>query len=318
MSLIIEDDALAKRMEPAVSGRASSATLADYVALTKPRVMSLVMFTAVVGLAIAPAHPHPLRDGIALLCIAAGAAAAGALNMWYDADIDALMARTAGRPIPGGRIARREALALGVSLAAASVAGLALFVNGLSAVLLAATIAFYVVVYTMWLKRSTPQNIVIGGLAGAVPPLIGWTAATGHIAPEPLALVLVIFLWTPPHFWALSLWRARDYARSGIPMLPVVAGPIETRRRILRYALALAPSGALPWLLGNAGVVYGAFSLAAGAGIAALAFALHRSATDAAAKRLFGWSIIYLFFLFAALLLDSRLGPLLALGAAAR
>ncbi len=310
MSLIIEEATLAKRVDARADGPDSTATLGDYIVLVKPRVMSLVMFTAVVGLAIAPEHPHPLLEMVALLCIAAGAAAAGALNMWYDADIDALMRRTAARPIPRGRIARREALVLGLALAAASVAALALFVNWLSAGLLALTIAFYVVVYTMWLKRTTPQNIVIGGLAGAFPPLIGWVAATGKIALEPLVLVLIIFLWTPPHFWALSLWRAPDYARAGIPMLPVVAGLPETRRRILVYALLLAPTGALPWMLGDAGPFYGVFSLVAGGAMAWLAVVLKQSATDLAAKRLFGWSIIYLFALFAALFLDSQLAAL--------
>ena len=312
MSLIIDDGALANPGEPPGSERVHTATLADYVILVKPRVMSLVVFTGIVGMAIAPEHPHPLIDAVALLCIAAGAGAAGALNMWYDADIDALMARTAKRPIPARRIAGGEALALGVGLASASVAGLALLVNWLSAVLLSFTICFYSVVYTMWLKRTTPQNIVIGGLAGALPPLIGWAAATGKVGLEPLTLVLIIFLWTPPHFWALSLWRASDYARAGIPMLPVVAGPSETCHRILVYALLLAPSGALPWLLGDAGAFYGLFACAAGGVIVGLAVALKRSETDAAAKRLFGWSIIYLFVLFAALLLDARLGPLFA------
>ncbi len=310
MSLIIEEATLAKRVDAHPGGRASTATIVDYVVLIKPRVMSLVMFTAVVGLVIAPEHPHPLLEALALLCIAAGAGAAGALNMWYDADVDAVMRRTAARPIPSGRIARGEALAVGLALAAASVAALALFVNWLSAGLLALTIAFYVIVYTMWLKRTTPQNIVIGGLAGAFPPLIGWVAATGKIALEPLVLVLIIFLWTPPHFWALSLWRAPDYARAGIPMLPVVAGLTETRRRILVYALLLAPAGALPWISGDAGPFYGVFSLLAGGAMAWLALVLKQSATDMAAKRLFGWSIIYLFALFAALLLDARLAPL--------
>ncbi|HLH91995.1 MAG TPA: heme o synthase [Xanthobacteraceae bacterium] len=309
MSLTVQDNALAKPVE---AHRSRATLLSDYLVLGKPRVMTLVMFTATVGLAVAPRHPHPLRDVVALLCIAAGAAAAGALNMWYDADIDAVMARTDKRPIPAGRVSRAEALAVGLASALASVGALALLVNGLSAVLLGSTIAFYVIVYTMWLKRSTPQNIVIGGAAGALPPLIGWTAATGDVAIEPLALVLIIFLWTPPHFWALSLWRAADYARAGVPMLPVVAGPAATRRQILTYALVLAPCGALPWVLGSASMLYGVFALCAGGALAALAFELWRSASERTAKKLFGWSILYLFSLFAALLLDARLSLLFA------
>src|SRR6516162_583262 len=225
------------RAEPSIAG------VGDYIELMKPRVMSLVVFTALVGLVVAPVPMHPVLAFTALLCIAIGAGAAGALNMWYDADIDARMARTAARPIPAGRLARGEALAFGLTLAGFSVVVLGLLVNVFAALLLAATIGFYVGVYTIWLKRWTPQNIVIGGAAGALPPVIGWAAATGSVAIEPLLLFLIVFLWTPPHFWALSLYRAEDYARAGVPMLPVVAGAVETRRQIFRYTLMLTPVG---------------------------------------------------------------------------
>ena len=240
------------RLEPSI------ASVGDYLALLKPRVMSLVVFTALVGLVIAPVHIHPVIGFTALLCIAIGAGAAGALNMAYEADIDAIMSRTSDRPIPQGRITPGEALGFGGLLAVFSVGIMGLMVNVLAGALLAFTIFFYAVVYTMWLKRWTPQNIVIGGAAGAFPPMIGWAAATGSISLEPILLFLVIFFWTPPHFWALSLLRSDDYARAGIPMLPVVAGEAETRRQILLYSIVLAPIGALPWLFGFAGLLYGA------------------------------------------------------------
>src|SRR6202051_52106 len=235
----------------------SYANIRDYVALTKPRVVSLVVFTALVGLMVAPGGIDPFTGVVALLCIAAGAGAAGALNMWYDADIDAVMARTAMRPIPSGRVSRSEALVFGLMLGVCAILALGTLLNMAAAALLAFTIFFYVVVYTMWLKRRTPQNIVIGGAAGALPPVIGWVAATGHLGVEPLILFLIIFLWTPPHFWALSLTRANEYARARIPMLPVVAGTAETKRQILLYSLALVPSSLLPWVLGFAGSFYG-------------------------------------------------------------
>ena len=287
------------RAEPSIAG------VGDYVELMKPRVMSLVVFTALVGLLIAPGHLHPVIALTALICIAVGAGAAGALNMWYDADIDARMARTAARPLPAGRIAPGEALAFGVTLAGFSVVVLGLLVNIIAAALLAATIAFYVLVYTIWLKRRTPQNIVIGGAAGALPPMIGWAAATGTVAVEPFVLFLIIFFWTPPHFWALSLFRSEDYARAGVPMLPVVAGMGETRRQILLYSLVLAPLGAAPWFLGYAGPVYGVVALAAGAAIIALALRVWTERQGhAASKQMFGFSILYLFLLFAMLLVD--------------
>jgi heme o synthase len=290
----------------------SEASVADYFALLKPRVMSLVVFTALVGMTVTPNHVHPVIGFAALLCIAIGAGAAGALNMWYDADIDAVMSRTARRPIPCGKVLPREALAFGMTLAAGSIAVLGLVANWLAAALLAFTIFFYVVIYTAWLKRATPQNIVIGGAAGAFPPMIGWAAATGAIGLESVLLFLIIFFWTPPHFWALSLWRADDYARAGIPMLPVVCGRTETRRQILLYTAVLAPIGASPWLFGYAGLLYGVTSVTLGAVMIVLAGRIMAAGEGEAglpaAKRLFGVSIVYLFVLFAVLLLDSALG----------
>jgi protoheme IX farnesyltransferase len=291
----------------------SEASVGDYLALMKPRVMSLVVFTALVGLMVAPAHVHPMIGFTALICIAVGAGAAGALNMWYDADIDAVMSRTASRPIPRGRIAPGEALGFGMTLAVFAVAVLGLLVSWVAAILLAFTIFFYVAIYTMWLKRWTPQNIVIGGAAGAFPPMIGWAAATGSLALEPCLLFLIIFLWTPPHFWALSLVRTDDYARARVPMLPVVSGPEETRRQILLYAVVLMPVGAAPWLLGYAGAIYGITALAAGAIMIGLAWRLRiaRGDADKAAMQLFAFSIVYLFVLFAVLLVESGLASLL-------
>jgi protoheme IX farnesyltransferase len=289
----------------------SEATVGDYVALMKPRVMSLVVFTALVGLMVAPGHLHPVLGFAALLAIAVGAGAAGALNMWFDADIDAVMSRTAQRPIPAGRILPQEALGFGMTLAVGAVTVLGLVANWLAASLLAFTIFFYVAIYTIGLKRSTPQNIVIGGAAGAFPPMIGWAAATGTIGLESILMFLIIFFWTPPHFWALSLSRTQDYARAGIPMLPVVAGRDETRRQILIYALLLAPLGASPWLCGYAGATYGLTSIVAGALMIWLGLKIKRLGDgvegDRAAKQLFGWSILYLFVLFAVLLIDDRL-----------
>jgi len=298
------------RIEPSIAG------VGDYLALMKPRVMSLVVFTALVGLLIAPGHVHPVIALTALICIAVGAGAAGALNMWYDADIDVRMARTAGRPIPQGRVTPGEAAGFGVTLAVFATVTLGLLVNVVSAALLAFTIAFYVVVYTMWLKRSTPQNIVIGGAAGALPPVIGWTAATGGIDVEPVLLFLIIFFWTPPHFWALSLYRTEDYARAGIPMLPVVAGEAATRRQIVLYTLILAPLGVVPWLLGYAGVLYGIAAAVTGAAMIALALRLRGEGRGhSASRQMFAFSILYLFLLFAVLLVDRLSGGLAALAA---
>jgi heme o synthase len=295
----------------------SEASVGDYVALMKPRVMSLVVFTALVGLMVAPGHLHPVLGFADLLCIAVGAGAAGALNMWYDADIDSVMSRTAQRPIPAGRVLPQEALGFGMTLAVGSVAVLGLVANWLAAGLLAFTIFFYVAIYTVTLKRTTPQNIVIGGAAGALPPIIGWAAATGEVGFESVLMFLIVFFWTPPHFWALSLWRAQDYARAGIPMLPVVAGFPQTRLQILIYTLVLVPVGASPYLFGYAGAFYAATSVAAGAVMIWLALVImwrgdgaagDGAASHRAAKQLFGVSILYLFVLFAVLLIDDRLG----------
>jgi heme o synthase len=293
------------RLQPASRSR-STARAYEFVALMKPRVMALAVFTALVGFMIAPGHLDPMRALVAILAIAAGAGAAGVLNMWYEADIDAVMARTAGRPIPRGKISRAEALVFGLVLAVCAVAALALAVNVEAAALLAFTIFFYIVVYTIWLKRRTPQNIVIGGAAGALPPVIGWAAATGDIALEPLVMFLIIFLWTPPHFWALSLNRSDEYARVGVPMLPVVAGRVATTRQILIYTALLFPISLLPWILGYAGLIYGAVAAVTGAILIGLALELSRSrgADRRVAHRLFVFSISYLFLLFAALLAD--------------
>jgi protoheme IX farnesyltransferase len=273
----------------------------------KPRVMLLAVFTAFVGLMIAPVSLDPLHGSLAMAAIAVGAGAAGVLNMWYDADIDAVMTRTAQRPIPRGRISRREALAFGLFLSCGAVLALGMATNVAAAGLLAFTIFFYVVVYTLWLKRITPQNIVIGGAAGALPPVIGWASATGDIGLEPVILFLIIFLWTPPHFWALSLNRAGEYARAGVPMLPVVAGRTATTLQILIYSILLIPASLLPWAFGFAGAMYGVVALASGAVFLALALQLRRSQQNdrQAAQRLFSFSISYLFLLFAALLASS-------------
>jgi len=274
-------------------------------------VMSLVVFTALVGMLLAPVQPHPVIGSIALICIAVGAGASGALNMWYDADIDALMQRTAGRPIPRGHITPDEALTFGTILAIGSVATLGLIVNWVAGALLAFTIAFYVLVYTMWLKRRTPQNIVIGGAAGAFPPMIGWAAMTGTVSLEGVVLFLIVFLWTPPHFWALALYRARDYERAGVPMLPVVAGGDATRRQIVIYAALLVPLALTPALMGFAGPAYAMAAIGLGAVFLALALQVWRlregREADRAARQLFGFSILYLFGLFAALLAERSL-----------
>jgi protoheme IX farnesyltransferase len=287
--------------------------LPHFISLAKPRVMALALFTAFVGLMIAPIRLEPFAGFIAILAIAAGAGAAGALNMWYDADIDALMARTAMRPIPRGKVSKVEALVFGFVLGVIAVMALALATNLAAAALLAGTILFYVVVYTAWLKRATSQNIVIGGAAGAVPPVIGWAAATGQVGLEPLVLFLIIFLWTPPHFWALALNRTDDYARAGVPMLPVVAGRTATTRQILIYSGLLVLASELPWGLGFAGAIYGAIVAISGALFLLFSLRLNMStaADRRAAHRLFAFSIAYLFVLFAALLIDHGAGSFL-------
>ena len=293
----------------------SVATAGDFFALLKPRVMSLVVLSGLAGLVVAPVGMNVLAAFTAILCIAVGAGASGALNMWYDADIDAVMARTAKRPIPSGRVQPHEALTFGLLLSVFSVATMGVLVNWLSAGLLAFTIVFYVAVYTMWLKRSTPQNIVIGGLAGAMPPAIGWAAATGSLAVEPLLLVALIFLWTPPHFWALALYRSADYRKAGVPMLPVAAGEAETRRQILLYTVAMVASSFLPIPFGSAGVIYAVLAVLGGAMFIWLAVAVYRApGQHKIAMQLFGFSILYLFALFIALIVEVcvGLGPLMA------
>jgi len=316
MAMIADIAKLPASVEGAAPARpqVSVASVGDYVALLKPRVMSLVVFTALVGLVAAPGAIHPVLAFTALLCIAVGAGASGALNMWYDADIDALMSRTAGRPIPRRRITPGEAFGFGITLAGFSVVVLGLMVSWLAAALLAFTIFFYVVVYTMWLKRWTPQNIVIGGAAGAFPPVIGWAAVTGTVSIEPVLMFLIIFFWTPPHFWALALIRADDYARAGVPMLPVVAGAAATRRQIFAYSVLLVPVGASPWFLGHAGPAYGVTSLVGGALMIAFAWRVWTSTEGAramsVARQMFAYSIAYLFGLFAVLLIESVAGRL--------
>ena len=304
--------------ENSIEARTSVAggSVGDFFALMKPRVMSLVVFTALVGLVAAPGQLHPVLASIALIAIAVGAGASGALNMWYDADIDARMARTAARPIPRGHVTAGEALSFGAVLAVFSVMTLGLLVNWVAGALLALTIGFYVFIYTMWLKRRTPQNIVIGGAAGAFPPMIGWAAVTGTVSLESVVLFLIIFFWTPPHFWALALYRSRDYERVGVPMLPVVAGGGETRRQILIYSALLAPLGVTPAFIGLGGIAYLVTAVALGAVFLALAVKVYRvregREADHAAKELFGFSLLYLFALFAVILVEQLARPLLA------
>jgi heme o synthase len=289
--------------------RISEATPRDFIALLKPRVMSLVVFTAFVGVLMAPVQVNPFVALVSIIAIAVGAGASGALNMWYDADIDAVMSRTASRPVPSGKVTASEALAFGIVLSCFSVVTLGLVANWFTAGFLAFTIFFYAVVYTMWLKRSTPQNIVIGGAAGAFPPMIGWAVATGGVSLESFVLFLIIFLWTPPHFWALALFKTADYGRANVPMLPNVAGVASTKRQILAYSVALAVVGVVPWLMGAAGFGYGIVSAALGVAFIWYAWQVARMPEDdeamRPAKALFGYSLLYLFAIFAALLIDS-------------
>lgn len=291
---------------------ASGARAGDFIELLKPRVMSLVVFTGIAGLVVAPGHLHPVLAAVAVLCIAVAAGASGAINMWYDRDIDAVMSRTAGRPIPSGRVEAGEALAFGVILAAASVVVMGLAVNWVAAALLALTVGFYVFIYTMWLKRRTPQNIVIGGAAGAFPPMIGWAAVTGGVELPSILLFLLIFLWTPPHFWALALFRNGDYARAGVPMMPVVAGAQATKRQMLVYTVVLLPVAVAPFFAGIAGYAYLAGACVLGLLFVLCALRVLRATDDRPAKQMFGFSILYLFLLFALLI-----GERLALGGGA-
>ena len=288
-----------------------SASPADYFALLKPRVMSLVVFTALAGLLLAPTPPHPVIALASLIAIAIGGGASGALNMWYEADIDGLMGRTRGRPIPAGRLDPDEALAFGLVLSGVSILTLGLVANWLAAALLAFTIFFYVVIYTMWLKRATPMNIVIGGAAGALPPVVAYAAATGEVSLASLVLFGIIFIWTPPHFWALALIKNEDYTRAGVPMLPVVAGPDRTRLEILLYTLALVPLGLAPYLLGFASAFYGAAAVVLGAAFLWFSWRVYTlregAAAIKAAWRLFGFSIVYLFLLFSIVVIERLL-----------
>jgi len=285
----------------------------DWIALLKPRVMSLVVFSGLVGLLVAPGGIHPVLAVTAILCIAVAAGASGAINMWYDRDIDAIMRRTANRPIPAGRIRPRAALSFGVFLAVASVVMMGLATNLVAAAVLAGSIAFYVFIYTMWLKRRTPQNIVIGGAAGAFPPMIGWAAVTGHVSVEALVMFAIIFVWTPPHFWALSLYASGDYQRAGVPMLPVVSGAKETRRQIWLYSLLLVPVSLAPTLIGMSGLAYGSAALVLGGFFLHAMWRVKRDeqdeagvsrSNDAPARAAFRFSILYLFALFTALAAD--------------
>jgi protoheme IX farnesyltransferase len=294
--------------------RLSEASARDYFELLKPRVMSLVVFTGLAGMVMAPGHINPFIGFIAILCIAVGAGASGALNMWYDADIDAIMTRTAKRPIPAGKITAQEALSFGMTLSAFSVCILGIVVNWLSAGLLAFTIFFYVVIYTMWLKRSTPQNIVIGGAAGAFPPMIGWACVTNGIAIESIVLFLITFLWTPAHFWALALFKMRDYAAVGVPMLPNVSGEATTKTQIVIYAVLTAFIGVVPTILGFSSLGYGAFAGALGLGFIWYSIGVHRMPEGdekmVPAKKLFAFSIVYLFAIFSALMIDHLIATL--------
>jgi protoheme IX farnesyltransferase len=294
-----------------------SSRVRDYVDLLKPRVMSLVVFTGLVGVLIAPGHAHPFAAALAVLAIALGSGAAGAINMWYERDLDALMTRTANRPLPAGRVAPDDALGLGVLLSIFSILLMAVATNYVAAALLAAAILFYVFVYTIWLKRRTPQNIVIGGAAGAFPPVIGWAAVTGSVDLMPLLLFAIVFFWTPPHFWSLALFANSDYQRAGVPMLPVVAGAKETRKQIVIYTLLLVPLSLAPWLLGFSGLVYGLSAAALGLGfiVSVWRVATDRQdasgvsqTNDAPARMAFKFSILYLFALFAALAVDRLAG----------
>jgi protoheme IX farnesyltransferase len=284
----------------------------DFLSLTKPRVMSLVIFTGLCGLLAAPVRIDPVLGFTAILCIALGAGGAAALNMWWEADLDAMMKRTAARPLPAGRMERGSARDFGVALSAASVLIMGVAVGWLAAALLAVSILYYVVAYTIWLKPRTPQNIVIGGGAGAFPPMIGWVAATGEVTAMPVLLFAIIFFWTPPHFWALALFVKTDYAKAGIPMLPVVAGEVATRRQILLYAVLLLPLSLTPWWIGGTGLIYAiaAAVLSALFLLLSLRVGLRRSAegdTMKPEKQLFGYSVLYLFALFAALVADRLL-----------
>jgi len=313
-----DEPSLALLSGPGISSETGDfSSAADWIALLKPRVMTLVVFTGWIGLLIAPGHLNPILGFTAILCIAVAAGAAGAINMWYDRDIDAVMNRTARRPIPAGRIAPGEALGYGITLSAFAVGVMALATNWVAASVLAGSILFYVFIYTMWLKRRTPQNIVIGGAAGAFPPVIGWAAVTGGVDTMAILMFAIVFFWTPPHFWSLSLFAHADYARAGVPMLPVVAGAKHTRRQIMGYTIFLVPLTLAPWAMGLTGAVYGIAAATLGAGFLVCALRVLRDqqndvgislTKDAPARAAFKYSILYLFVLFAALAVDHFIG----------
>ncbi len=312
----MSDHGLTRAAEAADVATAGS-EVRDWLALLKPRVLTLVVFTGAIGMLVAPGRLHPVVAVAAILCIAVGAGACGAINMWYDRDIDAVMRRTRNRPIPAGRIEPGEALAFGVTLACFSVLVMYLATNVAAAAVLALSILFYVFVYTVWLKRRTPQNIVIGGAAGAFPPVIGWAAVTGSVDALPLLMFAIVFFWTPPHFWSLALWAHEDYERAGVPMLPVAAGARETRRQIVFYTLFLVPLSLVPWALGYVGAIYGLVTAALGVGFLWYAMRVLRDrqdhtgvslTRDAPARAAFKFSIYYLFVLFGALAVDRLAG----------
>ena len=311
MSVSIQNTPLDETATMASAELVSNGSAGDFFALLKPRVMSLVIFTSFAAMYLADAVMHPALTLISLFAIAAGAGASGAINQWYDRDIDAIMSRTKNRPIPSGRIAPAEALALGIVISVLSVMLLSLSANLLAGGLLAFTIVFYAVIYSVWLKRSTPQNIVIGGAAGAFPPVVGWAAISGTITLDAIMLFALIFFWTPPHFWALALVKNDDYKQAGVPMLPVVSGAAETRKQILIYALILAPTGLAPYALSMTSILYPVIAAVMGAVFVGLAGMLYRKPSDAAAWKLFKFSIFYLFILFAALIADRLIAPLI-------
>ena len=305
---------ISARKEARDEDRVQRFRIADYATLAKPRVMSLVVFTAVVGMVLSPGAIDPLTAVIAVTCIALGAGASGAINMWYDRDIDHVMRRTQNRPIPAGRLEAGRALAFGIALAVGSVAAMAFMVNAVASALLAVTILYYVLLYTMWLKRRTAQNIVIGGAAGAFPPMIGWAAASGEIGLGAGVLFAIIFLWTPPHSWALALYRREDYARAGVPMMPVVAGARGTKRRIVIYSVLLVSATFLPVLIGMAGALYGVAAGVLGAGFLYKAIRVWRDPSETAlktARPLFFYSITYLFLIFVFLLAERLITALI-------
>jgi heme o synthase len=297
------DNPAAETAIPGEGGR-----VVDFIELMKPRVMSLVVFTGAAGLIVAPGSLHPVLAAVAVLCIAVAAGASAAINMWYERDIDALMTRTRNRPLPTGRVEPAEALTLGAMLSLFSVMFMGLALNWVAAGLLALAIGFYVFVYTIWLKRRTPQNIVIGGAAGAFPPMIGWAAVTGDVSLASIALFALIFFWTPPHFWALALVKSGDYARAGVPMLPVVAGARETKRQILIYVVLLLPIALAPTLLGVAGWIYGCAAIALGLMFLLAAIRVWFDESERSARQMFAFSILYLFALFALLIVDAQGG----------